>query len=347
MLATDRGHHECMRLLLSYGAAFNATRTYGAALQFAIGKYDIEAMEILLKSGAQVNAKSTGPIQKSYLLIAVEQVNSSDIAIQKAGLGVIRMLFKYGADANGHPLDPSTPLQTAISNLDNEVISLVLANGADVNTFRAKGMSPLQIATSKEDLQVVKLLLGAGARPESPFLNGNPPLETACLLGNCALVYLLVSFNTNPDGSSLRGSTPLQHASKKGYLDIVDVLLSVGATVDATKKSNTKIPLMLASKGGHVDIQMALLIRGANVNATCSANGSMTALQCAIRSGSLQAVEVLLGAGAAVEQSHTPTFWGPESDMILKSKSREVRRRTKAERPETAQQNLPGKGCRF
>lgn len=302
-LATHHGHYECMRLLLSSGAKVNYSTPLGAPLKFAIKRSDIEAVKILLEAGAQVNAKPTGLIKRSFLLIAVEQVSFSDFAIRKAGLDVIRMLLECGADANGHPLDDPTPLQAAVIRENVEVASLLIANGADLNCPGAGRSSPLQLAMTTGAFDLIGFLLREGADPNRPVSEGRPPLEIASMLGNFKLVRLLISFNANPNGSSLDGLTFLQRASFQGDLGIVNVLLEAGAIVDATNGTYSRKPLMLASAGGYVDIQKVLLGRGASVDSTSPGEEGVTALQCAVDSGSFQAVKVLLEAGAEVKSS--------------------------------------------
>jgi ankyrin repeat protein len=100
---------------------------------------------VLLKAGAEVNAKSDGYGATSLHLAAQSNENPE----------VISVLLKAGAEVNAKNNDYGfTPLQFAARLNENpEVISVLLKAGADPNLRNIDGRSALDYARKNESLQ--------------------------------------------------------------------------------------------------------------------------------------------------------------------------------------------------
>jgi uncharacterized protein len=111
------------------------------ALHLAIFGGHEEAARVLLESGADANARSTGPIARVPPLGTAAFVRSLPLA---------RLLLDAGADVNGQGAEGSTALHGAAQNGDVELARLLLARGADRGVQTAAGKRPADLATDEE-----------------------------------------------------------------------------------------------------------------------------------------------------------------------------------------------------
>jgi|GEM_PF-1460957 len=129
----------------------------------------IEAMILLLRSGAVVEGKGT-PGDATPLLVAV--INKQ--------LEAARILLGCGANPNVRDDEGDSPLRMSVEKDDREMATLLLRCGADktINSFGGfSGMTALGRAVWQLNVPMVKLLLDAGADPESLDLDFKTALE--------------------------------------------------------------------------------------------------------------------------------------------------------------------------
>ncbi|GFR94249.1 B-cell lymphoma 3 protein [Elysia marginata] len=132
-------------------------------LHLAIKLDFTEAVELLLKSGADVNA--------------VDCSGSSAIhmAVQGRSTPILRLLMEKCPDVqlNNRNIDGLTPLHTAVDNGDLEQAELLLSHGADIDVTDGKsGRTPLFRAAESNHKPMVELLLKRGANAEVPSYAG-------------------------------------------------------------------------------------------------------------------------------------------------------------------------------
>jgi uncharacterized protein len=126
-LAAHFGHTETIRVLLASGAdhrSVSRNSNGNQPLQAGTAGGSVEAVELLLKVGADPNHKSHG----GYTAL--------DIAAQQGNLGMLRALLGAGADVNV-PMDTGkTPLDFAIEANHEAAVDLLEAAGARSGTPR-------------------------------------------------------------------------------------------------------------------------------------------------------------------------------------------------------------------
>ncbi|KAJ7178119.1 ankyrin repeat-containing domain protein [Mycena filopes] len=307
-VASREGYIEIVQLLLKSGAELNAT-----ALCAALMDNKIEVVRLLLEHGADVNAWGA---QYGTPLQAASP--SSDIE-------VVRLLLDHGADVNFTPprdqYHSCTALQAASIWNTIEVVHLLLEHGADVNTPPGDHWgTALQAASHIREhnlIEVVHLVLEHGADVNAPpgeqygNVNTQPgerygtALQAASFRGDIEFVRLLLEHGADvntPPGEQC--DTALQTASFHGYIEVTRLLLDHGADVDARPGGEQyDTALQSASRYGHIEVARLLLDHGADVNAQGDTYG--TALQAALSRSKI----LLLDHGADVdtrgEKHHT------------------------------------------
>ena len=92
-----------------------------------------------------------------------------------------------------------------------------------------------------------------------------------------------------------RRKLPIHVAASAGHLDVVKVLIQAGSSLDDVDKFG-RSPLMWATTGRYVDVVKGLLQAGASV----TSQGNWHALHEACKAGFTELVQILIGAGAPV-----------------------------------------------
>ena len=247
----------------------------GLSLHDAIQNKDMQALQALIQSGADVNAKNEKELTPLHyaaeyqpqavkpLIDAGADVNAKDSLelpplhyAAKHQPQAIKPLIKAGADVNAESeLTHSTSLHFAAQH-QPESVSILIKAGADVNAKDGLGNTPLHYA-AKHQPQAVKPLIEAGADVNA--------------------------------GSELTHSTPL-HFAIKHQPQAVKPLIEAGADVNAENESGNA-PLYTAIKHQPQAVK-PLIEAGAHFNAE-----AQKAFQIAIIQGNTEFIKILIEAG--------------------------------------------------
>ncbi|XP_076249722.1 uncharacterized protein LOC143189018 [Calliopsis andreniformis] len=218
------------------------------------------------------------------------------------GLTALHILTRQLAHAQGsknlhHNFD------AALKTLD------LLARAGPVNAKDHQGRSALHILASStifdnnhrtEIESLIETLLAAGADPSLKNDRGETPLHECLECGALNTAFLLISHT--PTGIMSRyGETPLHIASRKNYADMVAKLLEHGED-PSVQDAGGNTPLHLASaRGFHQTV--SLLVTSPLAQLEKLNTEGLTALQVAAESGFVNAVRLLLKAGADPSQT--------------------------------------------
>ena len=228
------------------------------------------------------------------------------------------------------------PLIDAARSVDKEALRALLKEGVDVNAAEADGTTALHWASYRDDLESADLLIRAGAKVNAVNDLGATPLWTASLNGSAAVVRRLLQAGANPNLALLKGETPLMVASRSGNPDVVEQLIAKGAGVNA-RGARGQNALMWAVGQQHAEVVRVLLANGADIHARTDVwsqmmavpphglpeynrvipHGGDTALMFAARVGDLRSAQLLVAAGANVNDADA---WGV-SAMVLAAHS--------------------------
>ena len=237
------------------------------ALLFAARQGALDCVQLLVKSGADVNQASVDG--SSPLLVAV----------QNGYYDIASFLIERGADPNLANNKGWTPLYLAVKNRNTEAtaipgpspdgalefITTLLDRGANPNLrikndtevhqamtalwLKEAGATPLLRAALSGDLPVVRLLLAHGADPMIPTFDHTTPLMVASGVGwaegtiheytedqTLEVVKLLLSLGSDVNAANDHGITALHGAAYKGANKVVQFLVDHGADLAAKDK---------------------------------------------------------------------------------------------------------------
>jgi len=224
------------------------------------------------------------------------------------------------------------PLVDAARNGDTTALRALLQKRADVNAAAGDGTTALHWASFRDDLETAELLIRAGAKVNAATDLGVTPLWNASQNGSDAMVRRLLQAGADANAALLAGETPVMVASRSGYPGVVEQLIAKGAGVNA-RAARGQTALMWAVAQKHPDVVRVLLAHGADVNAKSKVwhevmavpphghleynraipHGGDTALMFAARVGDLTSAQLLVAAGADVNDADA---WGVSATAL-------------------------------
>lgn len=293
-------------LLLKQGASPNLLDANGQnALELAIANQSVEAVQLLIEAGADLERLSLDgytPIQQTILLPP------------EPGLAIMKMLLAAGANVE----TPNIYIDRTKAFMKMNVPSMVVP-----------GQTALELAIANQSMEAVKLLIEAGADLEKISSGDLSPLKQAVLLPpetGLPIIKMLLAAGAKIDAfddEKLMG-TALSLAAIKGKTEALTMLLEAGADPNILNGTRKGPILALAAMGGHPEIVKILLAAGADPNAADEPYGYTVLHSAAEAFGApdstqteidniTETVRLLLAAGAKINvknaDGHTPLFY--------------------------------------
>ena len=323
------GNVEAAKLLLRHGAKVNARESWGnqTALMWASARRHPQMMELLISHGADLNARSAWRNWERHVTAEsrAKRTNAGGLtplmyAARENCLECINVLIKLHVDVDLPDPDGVAPMTIAILNTNWDIARRLIDAGADVNQWDMYGQSPLYAAVVHAAPRAPSLFGGGpGFNPSDPP-NQNTPRD---------VITQLLNKGANPNmqlfyrpagrgaGGAARGATPLMAAAAEDDVDLVKLLLAHGADPKLYQADN-QTPIMAALGGrgvfggggaanpkAAVEVLKVLHDAGTEINIMSIQHHLLrtrggTALHFAIRSGSAEAVKLLVSWGIDV-----------------------------------------------
>ena len=288
MLACMKENKDAINVLLNTGADPNIANTDGdTCLHYAVDEdCSKDVLEAILIPGVNVNAINKN--NRTALMLACEKGNKD----------AINVLLNSGSDSNIADADGDTCLHYAVRNdCCIEVLQVIISHSADVNAANISNVTALMIACQKGNVDAINALLNAGADTNIADADGYTCLYKA-IGASCSKQTLqaIIDHGADVNVTDKTTTTALMNACQMGNEDAIDVLLHVLADINNSDTDCYTCLHKAVSAGCNKQVIQAMIDCGVDVNAT--SNQNKTALMWACEKGNVDAINVLLDAGA-------------------------------------------------
>ena len=273
------------------GAALNATDRARTALQMACHWGNLSAIKILLNAGADPNIMVGGDVNTTNRKGTVLIT-----ACQQRNMDVIKLLLNAGADPNLADSVGRAPIHHAIIG-GKDVLQVIIEHGADVNATNRNDETALTVACRVGNINAINVLLNTGADPNNADSAGRTPIHHA-ITGGCSkeVIQVLIDHGADVNARDIKNATALWNACSKGNDDVINVLLNAGADANPVEVGGHTCLHAAVMGRCSKDILQAVVDHGADVNATNKGNASALSIACCY--GDADAIKILLKAGA-------------------------------------------------
>jgi ankyrin repeat protein len=288
------GHPEVVELLRKHGFSVDANYSKNGASQLfitaAIGDDRLQAAELLVKIGADVNYKS--PAGLSVL----------SLATRNGAVRLAELLLKAGANVMDRNSANALAYDLAVIYGNDELIDLLIAHmnqvAPAVDRQADDGTTALMRATMAADVKTINNLLSAGADASRRDRQGESPLSYAVAHDLDEVVQVLRSAGVEKlPSESVIGPQAIVRAGSQGALGTILDLLDSGTPIDLTDDDGDTA---LTAAAVHPGVVKVLAKRGADLS---HRNGEgKTAYMIAAASNRVRMVDTLKGAGSPIDE---------------------------------------------
>ncbi len=208
------------------GAKDEAEAGTGTEIAESVLKEGKDAVEMLIRNGAGVNAKNCDGMTPLLLATGGHFIRAD----------VVALLIERGADLDAQNNEGWTALMFSVIRDEDEQFELMVNRGADVNLQNKSGQTALILACRScrcgpGRTKMVSLLLNQGADVNARDRWGNTPLSLAAgVHGSEDVIRLLVGRSADMNAKTNKGQTPLMCALEFGREANAKVLRELGAT---------------------------------------------------------------------------------------------------------------------
>lgn len=220
-IAAQRGDRDIMQVLLKAVADINTMVDLGPALHDAIKSHSESVFSLLLKAGADINARGS------------EGETALVLACGKNLKWALQLLLQAGAEVNAPVRETGSALLEAVRLGREDFVELLLNAGADVNLAGGYYGSALQAVVSTGNTRVAERLLMAGANVNALGGLYGSALQAAASKNMPELIRLLLSAGADPNARDGPCGSAVQAAARANCKEAIELLLQAGANVNS------------------------------------------------------------------------------------------------------------------
>ena len=189
--AVEAGKHETTRLLLKSGADIDAfDHGFGTALQLAVAREVVEAVQLLIDAGADINAQAGRFYHVNKICPHPKLLRSP---IQEASLAgnaeIVQILVDESADVNAFQLEGYDPVPCHWEEYRRHQWQSY-DEFEESPSYQHIMMTPLQAAGFREDPVIGQILMDAGAHVDEEAY-GDTPLHMVVALDETRIMQVL------------------------------------------------------------------------------------------------------------------------------------------------------------
>jgi ankyrin repeat protein len=205
-------------------------------LFYAVKNNNYQAVEYLIKNGADVNRSSIITMDK----FRVSRFTSLHLACINGNKRIAELLINNRAEISAKDSNNNTPLMIATSHNRVDIVRMLIDRELLIPQSSASSSS----ASSASSASAIKL--------EVPSLNeknnlGYTPLHIACENTNRELIELFVSLGADLKSAVNNGDKPIHILTKRHRGDLIEILINAEAIVNEKNDSNGETPLLMAT----------------------------------------------------------------------------------------------------
>lgn len=233
--AVEQGNVERVRSLILEGANIDAKKDEPAErtpLMLAIKHNDLKVIDLLLESGADINAKNSFKAGELTVLM---------IAIMIAGVNdeVCMRLISKGPEVNAVNRTGTTALMLAAATGRSSLLRPLIELGGNVSTIDTLGRSAFLMCHKIDDFDMMALL---GADIHAVNNKGLSALMiNATGIAKSKVIHHLINMGLDINGKDVLGSTALMRSAITNNLEVVSALLEAGADVDIVNDDGNSV----------------------------------------------------------------------------------------------------------
>jgi ankyrin repeat protein len=217
IIAAEASNVGVLKELISAGARVDATNSVGHNALFGAARNNVEAVDLLIKSGANLNARDE---DGQTVLMAMAPYGE---------LATFQALISKGAALDVTDYEGRTVLMSAVANEDSAIAEFLIRMGADIEAQASDGTTALMVAAQGDRTKTLSLLIAAGSKVNATDAEGLTVLLRASWNASDEVVQALLNAGADVTVKDHEGRTPLAIARERGNDSVAGMLKSRGA----------------------------------------------------------------------------------------------------------------------